>query len=363
MNHLIPLRLLLALCACAVIRPAAATPSADATRAAFLKVIDRPRVPLDPQVSAPTPNKDGLTQTAFSFASETGQRVPGLLVAIAATAHPSPTRHPVVIALHGTGNSKETELPLLRQLAAAGFIGVAIDGRYHGARASSRKAATAEYNDAILRAYRTGQAHPLFYDTVWDVSRLIDWLVTRPDVDPARIGLIGFSKGGTETWLTAAADPRIAAAVSCLGVQSFRWALDHDAWQARAGTIHAAFEAAAHDAGLAAPTADFARQFYARIVPGLTDTFDGPALLPLIAPRPLLVINGDSDPLTPLPGIEQCATAARTAYHDAGADDHFVLLIQPKTGHRVSPASLQAARDWLTHWLKPEPMSSSVGSR
>lgn len=352
MKQLIPMRLLLALCAFALIEHAAATPSTDTTRAAFLQILDRPRVPLDPQVSAPVADKDGLTQMAFSYVSETGQRVPGLLVQPAAT-HSTPTRRAVVIALHGTGNSKETELPLLRQLAAAGFIGVAIDGRYHGARASSRKAATADYNDAILRAYRTGAAHPLFYDTVWDVSRLIDWLVTRPDVDPARIGLIGFSKGGTETWLAAAADPRLTAAVSCLGVQSFAWALDHDAWQARAGTIQAAFDAAARDDALPAPTADFARQFYARVVPGLTDTFDGPAMLPLIAPRPLLVINGDSDPLTPVPGIEQCATAARATYHAAGADDHFVLLIQPKTGHRVTPASLQAARDWLTRWLKP----------
>ena len=41
------------------------------------------------------------------------------------------------------------------------------------------------------------------------------------------IGMIGFSKGGMETYLAAAVDPRIAVAVPCIGVQSFRWALDH----------------------------------------------------------------------------------------------------------------------------------------
>ena len=36
--------------------------------------------------------------------------------------------------------------------------------------------------------------------------RLLDHLGTRPDVDPARIGVIGNSKGGTEAYLAAAAD-------------------------------------------------------------------------------------------------------------------------------------------------------------
>ena len=44
--------------------------------------------------------------------------------------------------------------------------------------------------------------------------RLIDYLETRDDIDPRRIGLMGFSKGGIETYLAAAADPRVAVAVS-----------------------------------------------------------------------------------------------------------------------------------------------------
>ena len=59
--------------------------------------------------------------------------------------------------------------------------------------------------------------------------RLLDYLMTRPDVDAARIGVIGFSKGGMESYLAAAIDERITVAVPCIGVQSFRYALDHDA--------------------------------------------------------------------------------------------------------------------------------------
>jgi dienelactone hydrolase len=193
----------------------------------------------------------------------------------------------VFTALHGTGGNKETQLALLAELAADGFIAVAIDARYHGARASQPKG-TADYNAAILRAFQTGQEHPFFIDSAWDISRLVDCLVARDDVDPARIALIGFSKGGIEAYLTAAADPRIAATVAFIGVQSFGWAVDHNAWQSRIGTIQPAFDAAAKASGATKPDAAFVRRFYDRVAPGIYDRFDGPAMLPLIAPRPFL---------------------------------------------------------------------------
>src|SRR5437764_8305349 len=112
-------------------------------------------------------------------------------------------------------------LELGTESATRGFLALAIDGRYHGERTK------AGYDNAIFRAYKTGKEHPFYYDTVWDVMRLIDYLETRDDVDPKRIGLIGISKGGIETYLAAAADSRIAVAVPGIGVQSFRWALEN----------------------------------------------------------------------------------------------------------------------------------------
>ena len=72
-----------------------------------------------------------------------------------------------------------------------------------------------------------------------------------------------------------------------------------------------------------------------------------------IAPRPLMTINGDSDPRTPLAGLKLCTDAAQAAYHAAGADDHFVVRIEEKTGHKVNPDSQSAAVDWFVKWLKP----------
>ncbi|MEP7342825.1 MAG: acetylxylan esterase [Acidobacteriota bacterium] len=338
--------LLACFCAMNFSSPAVLSQTGDA-RQALRKLIERPRVPLAAQTS-PLVSTLLLERDAFSFAAEAGQRVPGLLVK---PNNQAENRRPVVIALHGTGGNKEGQLPLLDELAAKGFVAVAIDGRYHGARIPSGKGSK-EYVDAMLQTWRTGKGKPFLYDTVWDVMRLLDYLTSRPDVDAKRIGVIGFSKGGMETYLAAAIDERIAVAVPCIGVQSFRWALDHDAWQSRAGTFQAALDAAAKDAG-APVNAAFLRKFYDRVVPGIYGEFDGPQILPLIAPRPLLAINGEIDARTPLAGVEECATRARAAYEKANAAEKFVLHIQPKTAHAVTPQAKKLAVDWFVRWLKP----------
>ncbi len=321
-------------------------PDPTAVRAAFLHLLDRPRVALNPEVKAPILT-NGFAITQFSYAAEATQRVPGLLV----KSVDSTGRRPVIIVLHGTGGNKESELGLLKKLAARGFVAVAIDGRYHGARTQAGSGSK-EYHAAILRAYQTGHEHPFFYDTAWDVMRLLDYLTTRDDIDPARIGLTGFSKGGIETYLSAAIDPRIAVAVPCIGVQSFRWALDHDSWQSRVETIQPAIDAAAREAGVAVD-AQFVRQFYDRVAPGIYGQFDGPVMLTLIAPRPLLSINGDSDARTPVPGLRLCEAAAQAAYTQANASDRFLLRLQEHTGHKVTPAAQQEAIEWFEKWLKP----------
>lgn len=319
--------------------------SAAQTRAAFLKIIERPRVALASEVKEIS-GTNGVVQFQFSFASDAEQRVPGILLK-----RKGPTkRMPVVISLHGTGGTKESQIRLLRDLTGRGFIGVAIDTRYHGARTKIGKG-SAEYQEAILRAWRDGHEHPLFYDTVWDVMRLIDYLETRDDVDPRRIGLIGFSKGGIETYFAAAAEARIACAVSCIGVQSFRWALENNTWKSRVETFQNAIDRAAKDAGLENPTAEFAKKFYDRVTPGIYNQFDGPAMLPLIAPRPLLVINGDSDPRTPLAGVRASVEAARPLYHIAGAEEKLSLVIQENTGHKVTPQAQQQAIEWFVRWF------------
>jgi dienelactone hydrolase len=341
----------LALLALQISTAALADGTTNETRAAYLALLDRPRVALKP-VLAELPAVDGARKFHLWFNADATERVPGYLLL------PDPARfkgrRPVVIALHGTGGTKDNGqvVQILTLAVKAGFIGVAIDGRFHGERTRAGSGA-AEYNEAIARAFKTGQGHPFFYDTTWDVMRLIDYLATRKDVDAARIGLTGISKGGIETWLTAAADPRVAVAVPYIGVQSFKWALDNAQWPARVATIQDGFDAAAGFAGKPARSVAFVREFYARVVPGIDGQFDGPAMLPLIAPRPLLVINADSDANTPVAGVQLSVEAARPAYAAANASDKLALVIEENTPHRVNPENIDAGIAWFVRWLEP----------
>ena len=316
------------------------------SRTEFLRLLDRPRVELAPEVKPPT-GTNGFRAVPFSFASEADVRVPGLMM----KRSEATGRRPVVIVLHGTGANKESQLPLLHDLAKRGFLAVAIDGRHHGARTKAGNGST-EYHEAILNAWYGNKKLPFLYDTAWDVMRLVDYLGTRDDVDAARIGLIGFSKGGMEGYLAAAADPRIAVVVPCIGVQSFRWALENESWRSRVDTFKPAIDAAAKDEGEVVNAA-FVRRFYDRVAPGIYGQFDGPAMVPLIAPRPLLVINGDTDPRTPMPGVNECLTAARAAYRAADAEPKLQVILQPQTGHKVTIEARQAAIDWFEKWLRP----------
>ncbi len=47
-----------------------------------------------------------------------------------------------------------------------------------------------------VRAWRDGLERPFLIDTVWDLLHLVDYLVTRPDVDPGRIGITGKCERG-----------------------------------------------------------------------------------------------------------------------------------------------------------------------
>lgn len=319
-----------------------------ARRDAFLAAIDRPRVPAAP--STPTvAERNGYREERLSIASAAGQRVPLLLLRQGTRSG----RLPVVLVLHGTNGSKEQMRDWLEPLADRGLLAVAMDAPHHGERSVAIPGLANPYQSALLRTFRTGEGRPYLYDTVWDVMRVVDYLVTREDVDGARLGLLGSSKGGTEAYLAAAADPRFSVVVPMIGVQSFGWSLGHaSAWEARAWTLRQAIEAAAADAGVRVDAA-FVRRFLERVAPGVTDRFDGPAMLPLIAPRALLVVNGDSDPRSPIGSVKHAARAADEAYTAAGAREKFELLLQEDTAHEVAPAARERVLGWFGRWLIP----------
>jgi dienelactone hydrolase len=323
-------------------------PDAARIRAAFLEMIARPRVPLAPETQ-PRIDAGAYRAEQFSFASEAGERVPGVFLKSAG----ANDRRPAVIFLHGTGSRKEEFLALMRTFADRGLATAAIDARHHGSRILPKYGSgNAQYFAALLDTYRSGKGKPYLYDTVWDVMRLVDYLETRADVDSRRIGVMGISKGGTEAYLAAAVDPRIAAAVPIIGVQGFRWALDNNQWQARVATFRPPVDAAARDEG-AVVDAAFVRRFYDRVAPGIYGQYDAGSMLALIAPRPVLVINGDSDNRTPLAGVQEAVADARAVYLRMGAEEKLGVYLQPNAGHVVTGVAELVMADWFVRWLAP----------
>ncbi len=351
------LALLLVLCLCPALCAGESQPTYPPpaeVKAAFLKLLERPRVALDVQQHGKAV-KDRMETLQESFASEKKadraiERVPVLIMRPVERK----ARLPAVIVLHGTGGNKESQQGFMRELAKRGIIGVAIDARYHGQRAAGAKGAAA-YNAAIIRAWRSkpGARHeyPFYYDTCWDLWRTVDYLQQRDDVDPNRIGMIGFSMGGIETYLAASVDDRVKVAVPAIGVQSFRWSLEHDRWQGRARTIGAAHQAAAKDLGEPKVSAKVCRALWAKVVPGITDQFDCPSMLRLFAGRALLILSGEKDGNCPIEGARLAFAAAEKAFRDAGATERLRIMVAP-VGHAVTAEQRRAALDWFARWLK-----------
>jgi dienelactone hydrolase len=327
--------------------------SPEETKKAFLKLLDRPKV--DPEVKTEQTNQtnDGIWEQ-FTFASERKadgkiERVPVKLL--------RPLKkgiYPVMIVLHGTGGNKDSVKSWLVDLAKRDIIGVAIDARYHGERTGGPKGSVA-YVAAIARAWKEPKEkmeHPFYYDTCWDLWRLIDILEKRGDIDAKHIGMMGISMGGIETWLAASVDDRVAVAIPLIGVQSFRWSLENEKWQGRANTIKAAHTAAAKDLGEPAVNAKVCRALWSKVIPGILDDFDCPKMLPLFAGRPLLIANGEKDGNCPIEGARLAFKSAETAYAKANAKDRLKILVAEGVGHAVTTEAKKESLDWCEKWLK-----------
>lgn len=314
-----------------------------ATRREFLARVKPRPVQLAPEVVAR--ERDGaLTREKVFFNSEPGQRVAMLIVQPEARAA---RPRPVVLVLHGTRGRKEGMDSLLRELASRGFVACATDARHHG------ELAKLDYEEAIIRAYRSGQGHPWLYETVTDTLRALDYLQTRPEIDGERIGMMGISMGGMNTWLTAAADPRVKVAVPCIGVTSFRYQLDTGKIRPRTDTLPRFHQAVAAALGEKEVNGRVAREAWNQVLPGILDRFDCPRMLEAIAPRPLLILNGERDDRCPLEGVRRCYAAAEAEYRKQQAGDRLKMIIAPDTGHAVTPEQRAAALDWFARWLKP----------
>jgi pimeloyl-ACP methyl ester carboxylesterase len=325
-------------------------PPAEQVARDFKALLSRPVV--DFKASFTTVRKDSIQVEMGSIYTEETEKMP---IMIYKPVIPGQTKFPVVIFLHGTGGRKDQGdiRAIFTKLAKAGIMGVSIDARYHGDRIPA--GVSGAYPDAAYRAFKTNDkthhAYPFLYDTSYDLWRLVDYLVTRPDVKADRIGMGGISMGGIETWMAASVDTRIRAAVLGISVQSFKWSLENNQWQGRAGTISDAHKRAAHDLGDSTVNARNVKAVWDKILPGITGEFDCPSMIRLFAPRPILILSKDKDGNNPYPGAELGFASATAAYKEQNALNKLNIVVQPNLGHVFNDEDTWISIAWFEKWL------------
>ncbi|KAI3781536.1 hypothetical protein L2E82_11553 [Cichorium intybus] len=299
-----------------------------------------------PKVDIPN-FKEILIEENFYLTTKEGDQ--GLLpVLILSMKEDKPSKRPAVVFLHSTYTCKEWLRPLLEAYASRGYIAIAIDSRYHGERAKN----STTYEDALVSSWKRGDTMPFIYDTVWDLVKLADYLTKRDDIDHSRIGITGESLGGMHAWFAAFLDTRYSVVTPIIAVQDFRWALDTDQWHARVYSIKPLFEEARIDLGKDAIDKEVVEKVWDRIAPGLTSKFDSVHTVPRIAPRPLLILNGEIDPRCPIKGLHDTISRTQQAFEYAQCSDNFKLIIQPGIGHQMTDAMVKEASDWFDKFLK-----------
>lgn len=141
----------------------------------------------------------------------------------AATASAAPRRWPACVEMcghgqRGKGDCSQTALDMVR----AGVAVIVVDPIGQGERLQITgpdlkpltRGVTTEHTLLAPPYALTGTSLPA--QIAYDNSRAIDYLVSRDDIDPTRIGAYGFSGGGTETAYLAALDRRVSCA--CVGL-------------------------------------------------------------------------------------------------------------------------------------------------
>jgi acetyl esterase/lipase len=167
----------------------------------------------------------------------------------------------------------------------------------------------------------------------WNAMRALDYLQTRKEVDPKRLGVTGRSGGGAYSWWLAAADDRPQCIIPVAGIAD----------------LHAHVVA-----GVLPP-------YQKGVISGhcdcmyFTNTYrwDFPLVAALCAPRPLMLGNSDADGIFPVPGYRRLAEKVWPIYDLYGARDRFVLL-ETAGPHRDTPELRLGAYRWMNRWLKGE---------
>ena len=166
-----------------------------------------PGMPSDPEFYGEWPWRGPHVLYKLSYSSVRDQRVPAYLAIPKKTAN---EKNPVVVLMHGWnlfwGKNEDWVLEWIPLLTAQGYAVLAPDHFMYGER--KKEGGFDNGSDRGPYYYRDWMCQ-----SIVDLRRGIDYLETRPDIDPDRIAVFGGSLGGWIGSILAAVEPRIKTAI------------------------------------------------------------------------------------------------------------------------------------------------------
>jgi dienelactone hydrolase len=273
--------------------------------------------PLEPEVLG-TLAQPGVVIERLTFQSRPGVRVTANLY------RPDPLngRLPAVLSVHGHWAWARID-PVVQTrcigLARLGYVCLCVDAFGAGERAIEPGPGT--YHGGLVGASLWPVGTPLIGLQVYDNRRAVDYLISRPEVDAARLAVTGASGGGNQTLYAGATDDRFAAVVPVCGIGTY------ESYLTTACCV-------------------------CEVNPGgLTYATTGD-LLAMIAPRALLVVSATRDAVQFSVGEAARSIAyARERYRLLGQTDklHHLAI---ESGHDYNRPMREALYGWLERWLK-----------
>jgi cephalosporin-C deacetylase-like acetyl esterase len=279
--------------------------------------------PLNPQITGQI-QAEGYTIEKVLF-----QSLPSFYVTGNVYRPNKPGRYPAVLFQSGhTQEGKPEPQRAAANLALKGFVVLATDPIGQGEREQSYDAqlsgalggwSVPEHIQAGAQSMLIGESAARFF--IWDAKRGIDYLVSRPDVDPTHLGAAGCSGGGALTTFIGALDPRLKAVIPACYPNSYQLLF-------------------------AGPDPDTEMSFPKFLASGL-DVAD---FVEVTAPIPWLIEGTAGDYYTPA-GARMVYEEARNWYGIYGAEDKIGFFVGPGP-HGTPLVSREAVYQWMIRWLK-----------
>jgi dienelactone hydrolase len=292
----------------------------QSVREGLIRSIGRtPDTPCDlaPEILG-TLKRDGYAIERLTFQSRPGVRVTANLYRPENPKGPSAA----VLCVHGHWAWARIDPNVQARcigLARLGYVVLAVDAFGAGERAIDPKPGT--YHGALTGASLWPTGVSLLGLQVYDNRRAVDYLVSRPEVDPKRLAITGASGGGNQSLYAGALDDRFAAVVPVCGIGTYESYL---------GTGCCVCEM---NAG------------------GLTYATTGD-LLAMMAPRALLVVNATQDAVQfSVAEAAKSVAFARTRFQSLGVDARL-RHTTVESGHGYNKEMREAMYGWLDRYLR-----------